>query len=47
MPPPGPPHRIVVADPAALVIAATERLLARIASNPGRVAICLTGGGFS
>jgi 6-phosphogluconolactonase len=44
MSPPGHPHRITVADLAALAIAAAERLLARIASNPGRVAICLTGG---
>ncbi|OIQ66273.1 6-phosphogluconolactonase [mine drainage metagenome] len=44
MSPPGPPRRIIVADPAALAIAAAERLLKRIASNPGRAAICLTGG---
>lgn len=44
MSPPGNLHRITVTDPAALAIAAAERLLARIASNPGRVAICLTGG---
>ena len=44
MSPPGHPHRIVVADAAALATAAAERLLARIASNPGQVAICLTGG---
>jgi 6-phosphogluconolactonase len=37
-------HRIVVADPAALAKAAAERLLARIAANQDRVAICLTGG---
>ncbi len=39
-------HRtvIAVADPAALATAAAERLLARIAANTGRVAICLTGG---
>ncbi|HEV3312822.1 MAG TPA: 6-phosphogluconolactonase [Chloroflexota bacterium] len=36
--------RIVVADPAAVAKAAAERLLARIEANPGRVAICLTGG---
>jgi 6-phosphogluconolactonase len=36
--------RIVVADPAELAKAAAERLLARIEANPGRVAICLTGG---
>ena len=35
---------IVVADPAALAKAAAERLLARIADNSDRVAICLTGG---
>ena len=37
-------HVIVVADPAALAIAAAERVVARIAANSGRVAICLTGG---
>jgi 6-phosphogluconolactonase len=36
--------RIVVADPAELAKAAAERLLARIEANPGRAAICLTGG---
>ena len=35
---------IAVADPAELATAAAERLLARIAANSGRVAICLTGG---
>jgi 6-phosphogluconolactonase len=35
---------IRVADPAALATAAAERLLARIDANPGRAAICLTGG---
>jgi 6-phosphogluconolactonase len=35
---------IVVADPAALAKAAAERVLARIAANSGRIAICLTGG---
>ena len=35
---------IAVSDPAALAKAAAERLLARIAENDGRVAICLTGG---
>ena len=35
---------IAVADPATLAAAAAERLLARIADNSGRVAICLTGG---
>jgi 6-phosphogluconolactonase len=37
-------HVILAADPAALATAATERVLARIAANNGRVAICLTGG---
>jgi 6-phosphogluconolactonase len=39
-------HRqvITVSDSAALAKAAAERLLARIAANRGRVAICLTGG---
>ena len=37
-------HVIAVADPAALATAAAERVLARIAANSGRVAICLTGG---
>ena len=36
--------RIVVADPTELAKAAAERLLARIEANPGRAAICLTGG---
>jgi 6-phosphogluconolactonase len=35
---------IAVADPATLAKAAAERLLARIADNSDRVAICLTGG---
>jgi 6-phosphogluconolactonase len=35
---------IVVADPPALAKAAAERVLARMAANPGRIAICLTGG---
>ncbi len=35
---------IVVADPPALAKAAADRLLARMAANPGRIAICLTGG---
>jgi 6-phosphogluconolactonase len=35
---------ITVADPAALATAAAERLMARIDANPGRAAICLTGG---
>ena len=39
-------HRkvIVAAGPAALANAAAERVIARIAANPGRIAICLTGG---
>src|SRR5437762_13637299 len=35
---------IAVADAAALAEAAAQRLLARIGANPGRVAVCLTGG---
>lgn len=35
---------ISVADPAAMATAAAERVIARISGNPGRVAICLTGG---
>ena len=35
---------IAVADAAALAKAAAERVMARIAANRGRVAICLTGG---
>jgi len=35
---------ISVADPAALARAAADRVVARIAANRGRVAICLTGG---
>jgi len=35
---------MAVADAAALAKAAAERMLARIAANSGRVAICLTGG---
>ncbi len=37
-------HVITVADPATLASTAADRILARIAANPGRVAICLTGG---
>jgi 6-phosphogluconolactonase len=37
-------HVIAVSDPAALAKAAATRLLARIAANDDRVAICLTGG---
>jgi 6-phosphogluconolactonase len=35
---------IVVADPTALAKTAADRMLARIAANSGRIAICLTGG---
>ena len=44
MPSPAPVLRIVVADPAALALAAVQRLLARIDANAGRVTIGLTGG---
>ena len=44
MPSPAPINRIVVADPAALADMAAKRLMARIESNPDRLAICLTGG---
>jgi 6-phosphogluconolactonase len=37
-------HVIAVSDPAALAKAAAERVLARIAANRDRLAICLTGG---
>jgi 6-phosphogluconolactonase/glucosamine-6-phosphate isomerase/deaminase len=37
-------HVISVSDADALAKAAADRILARIAANPGRVAICLTGG---
>ena len=37
-------HVIPVSDPAALAKAAAERIMARIAANGDRVAICLTGG---
>jgi 6-phosphogluconolactonase len=37
-------HVITVADTAALARAAAERVIARIEANPGRAAICLTGG---
>jgi 6-phosphogluconolactonase len=37
-------HRIVVDDPTAVARAAAERTIARIDANPGRIAICLTGG---
>jgi 6-phosphogluconolactonase len=38
------PKLIVVADAETLAQAAAERVMARIAANPGRIAICLTGG---
>ncbi|MGY8677604.1 6-phosphogluconolactonase [Bradyrhizobium sp. UFLA05-153] len=38
------PRLIVVADGEALARAAAERVMARISANPGRIAICLTGG---
>jgi 6-phosphogluconolactonase len=37
-------HVITVADPAALAEAAAERVIARIAENQNRIAVCLTGG---
>jgi 6-phosphogluconolactonase len=37
-------HVVAVADPAALALAAAERLISQIAANSGRVAVCLTGG---
>ena len=37
-------HVIAVSDSAALAKAAADRILARLGSNPGRAAICLTGG---
>src|SRR5260370_16762171 len=37
-------HVIAVPDPVALATTAAERIMARIAANGGRVAICLTGG---
>jgi 6-phosphogluconolactonase len=37
-------HVDIVADPAAMAKAAAGRVIARISENPGRVAICLTGG---
>ncbi len=40
----GEPNLIVVADAEALAQAAAERVIARISGNPGRIAICLTGG---
>jgi 6-phosphogluconolactonase len=38
------PKLIVVADAEALAQAAAERVIAQISANPGRIAICLTGG---
>jgi len=38
------PKLIVALDAEALALAAAERAMARIAANPGRIAICLTGG---
>jgi 6-phosphogluconolactonase len=37
-------HRVEVADPDALARTAAEHLVARVEANPGRIAICLTGG---
>ena len=37
-------HVMTVADPAAMATVAAERVIARISENPGRAAICLTGG---
>lgn len=37
-------HVIAVADAAELAKMAAERVIARISANPGRAAICLTGG---
>jgi 6-phosphogluconolactonase len=44
MPSPDQIARIVVADPGVLAVTAAERLMTRIAANPSRIAICLTGG---
>lgn len=38
------PQLIVAADADALARMAAERMMARISANPGRIAICLTGG---
>ncbi|WP_454644073.1 6-phosphogluconolactonase [Bradyrhizobium liaoningense] len=38
------PKLTVEADAEALARAAAERVMARLAANPGRIAICLTGG---
>ncbi|UWU79021.1 6-phosphogluconolactonase [Bradyrhizobium huanghuaihaiense] len=40
----GLPKLIVAADAEALAQTAAERVMARIGANPGRIAICLTGG---
>jgi 6-phosphogluconolactonase len=40
----GEPKLIVADDAEALAHKAAERVMARIAANPGRIAICLTGG---
>ncbi|MGM4893066.1 6-phosphogluconolactonase [Tardiphaga sp. 839_C3_N1_4] len=37
-------HIVVVEDAVALAEAAAERLVERIEANPGRIAICMTGG---
>jgi 6-phosphogluconolactonase len=37
-------HIVVVEDAVALAEAAAERLIERIEANPGRIAICMTGG---
>ena len=37
-------HVVTAADPAAMAAAAAGRIIARISENPGRIAICLTGG---
>jgi 6-phosphogluconolactonase len=37
-------HRIVVDDPEMLAKVAAERLMARIETNPARIAVCLSGG---
>jgi 6-phosphogluconolactonase len=37
-------HIVEVPDAAALAAAAAERVIARMNGNPGRIAICLTGG---
>ncbi len=37
-------HIVVVEDALALAEAAAERLIERIEANPGRIAICMTGG---